>query len=185
MPQQPVLETARLLLRPFRGEDAPEVQRLAGAFHIACTTLRIPHPYPDGAAEAWIASHPEQFERGEECAFAVTDRSDGRLLGCVGLELCLPHLRAELGYWITKAFWGRGYCTEAVAAVLGYGFEAWNLNRIQAQHFSRNPASGRVMQKLGMSHEGRLRQHLRKWDVFEDVEIYAILHCEWTARGTH
>ena len=59
--------------------------------------------------------------------------------------------------------------------MLSFGFRQLGLNRIYAGHFTRNPASGRVMQKAGMSYEGRLRQHTKKWDAFEDVEIYAVL----------
>jgi RimJ/RimL family protein N-acetyltransferase len=84
-----------------------------------------------------------------------------------------------LSYWIGKAHWGRGYCTEAGRTILEYGFTKLGLNRIHANHISRNPASGRVMQKLGMIHEGRGRQHAKHWGVFEDLEFYAILRNEW------
>jgi RimJ/RimL family protein N-acetyltransferase len=69
--------------------------------------------------------------------------------------------------------------------VIRHGFTAFGLNRVFAQHMVRNPASGRVMQKLGMRHEGRLRRHVQKWDVFEDVEIYGILHGERLAGEGH
>ena len=83
--------------------------------------------------------------------------------------------RAELGYWVGKPFWGQGYCTEAAQAVIAYGFQTLGLNRIQAHHFGRNPASGRVMQKLGMRYEGLERQYHKKWGQFEDGLGYAIL----------
>ena len=91
-------------------------------------------------------------------------------------------MRAELGYWIGKPYWGQGYCTEAARATLDFGFEQLGLNRIFAHHFARNPASGRVMQKIGMTREGRLRQHVKKWDAFEDLELYGILKDHWAAR---
>ena len=97
------------------------------------------------------------------------------MIGAVGLRIEREDQRAELGYWIGRPYWNQGYCTEAARAVLDFGFEQLGLNRIYASHFTRNPASGRVMQKLGMTHEGRLRQHVRKWDAFEDVEVYAVL----------
>lgn len=62
-----------------------------------------------------------------------------------------------------------------------FGFEQLGLNRIYGQHMSRNPASGRVMQKVGLKHEGRLRQHLRRWDKFEDIECWGLLKSEWSA----
>jgi RimJ/RimL family protein N-acetyltransferase len=101
------------------------------------------------------------------------------LVGAVGLTVQTQHKRAELGYWIGKPWWGQGYCTEAGCAVLNFAFRTLRLNRVLAYHLSRNPPSGRVMQKLGMRHEGHLRQHAKKWNKFEDVELYALLRCDW------
>lgn len=178
MALQPTLTSDRLLLRPFALADAPDVQRLAGDRDIASTTLNIPHPYEDGMAETWIGGHEERFDKGEQAAFAVVLRA-GTLIGAIGLEIDQQHERAELGYWIGKPYWGQGYCTEAAEVVLHYGFEMLGLNRIQARHLARNPASGRVMQKIGMRYEGYLRQHVIKWGSFEDIELYAVLKGEY------
>ncbi len=175
----PTLTTPRLLLRAFTLEDAPDVQRLAGDREIASTTLSIPHPYKDGVAETWISSHLEKFEQGKEIVFALELRSSQSLVGAIDLRIRLAHDCAEIGYWVGKPYWNRGYCSEAAAAVLAYGFGALGLNRIMAHHLTRNPASGRVMQKIGMRHEGRLRQHTKKWEVYEDIEIYGILRSEY------
>jgi RimJ/RimL family protein N-acetyltransferase len=175
----PLIETERLMLRGFRNEDAGEVQRLAGDKAIASTTLRIPHPYEDGVAEKWIGTHREEFEQGKAVNFAITERKAGYLIGATGLTINKEHENAELGYWIGKPYWNNGYCTEAAKAVLRYGFEELGLNRIQAQHFKRNAASGRVIRAIGMLYEGRLRQHLKKWNKFEDVEIYGILKADY------
>lgn len=175
MKDRPTLQTERLVLRPFRMDDAKDVQRLAGDPAIASTTLNIPHPYEDGIAEAWIRSHQEKFEKGELVNFAITLRTDGTLIGAIGLRIEAAHSRAELGYWIGKPYWGRGYCTEAAQAVVQHGFLALGLNRIHASRLRRNPASGRVLQKIGMSYEGRRRQHVQKSGVFEDLEGYALL----------
>jgi ribosomal-protein-alanine N-acetyltransferase len=177
-PPQPNLTTPRLLLRPLATSDAPEIQRLAGDWAIARMTLSIPHPYGDGVAEQWIASQAEAFALGQQAAFAISLREGGTLVGSVGLMICPEHARAELGFWIGRPFWGRGYCTEAAGAVIRFGFEQLGLNRIFAHHFAHNPASGRVMQKLGMKYEGRLRQHVRKWGKFVDIEQYSILKGE-------
>ena len=175
----PTLETERLVLRPFIAEDAPAVQRLAGDRAVADTTERIPHPYEDGMAEAWITTHPQQFQDREECTFAIILRETSELIGAVGLTLTTSHARGEFGYWIGREYWSRGYCTEAARAVVEFGFLVLGLHRIEAQHLTRNPASGRVMEKLGMQHEGRLCQHTLKWDVFEDVDIYGLLRENW------
>jgi RimJ/RimL family protein N-acetyltransferase len=172
---QPVIVTERLLLRPFTLADVADVQRLAGDRAIAATTLLVPHPYENGLADKWIATHAELFESGKLVNFAICLRNSGELAGSIGLVMHPADERAELGYWLGKPYWGHGYCTEAAAAVLEYGFTVRALNRIEACHFGSNPASGRVMQKLGMRLEGCHRQFHKKWGRFEDRVSYAIL----------
>ncbi len=175
----PTLTTARLVLRPFVVADAAVVQQLAGDFDVADTTLHIPHPYLDGMAQQWIESHAPAWGEGRRATFAVT--LGGTVIGAVALGINRPHLCGELGYWIGKEQWGRGYVTEAAIAVRDFAFTALGLNRVQAHHMTRNPASGRVMQKLGMRFEGVHRQAVRKGDRFEDVAVYAICRDEWRA----
>jgi ribosomal-protein-alanine N-acetyltransferase len=179
MSQLPSLETKRLLLRPFAMADAKDVQRLAGDRAIADTTLSIPHPYGDGMAEEWISTHQETFDQEKGVTFAITRKPDGVLLGAISLMDISKGHQAELGYWVGKPHWNQGYCTEAASAVLRYGFSVLGLIRIHAHFLTRNPASGRVMQKLGMRHEGCRRQHVMKWGKHEDIELYGILKCEW------
>jgi ribosomal-protein-alanine N-acetyltransferase len=178
---RPILETERLLLRPFRLDDAPEVSRLAGAREIAAGTLTIPHPYPDGAAEAWIGGHESAFDRGESVDLAAVLREDDVLVGAVGLELRREHNRAELGYWVGVPYWNHGYATEAASAVVRNAFETMGLHRVYAFHFTTNPASGRVLEKIGMTHEGTRRGHTLKWGDYLDNEAYGILRDEWRA----
>ena len=181
MSQQPTIETEHLILRPYRLEDAPELQRLIGDRDIASTTMNIPHPYEDGMAEEWIGKRQqESFERGENVRFAITHRQEGFLIGGIGLnDIDRQSELAEIGYWIAKPYWNKGYGTEAARAVVKYGFEVLGLNRIHAKHFRRNPASGRILQKIGMKHEGCHRQHFKKWGNFEDFELYGILRSEY------
>lgn len=178
---QPELTTERFLLRPLTPDDARDVQRYAGAREIADVTLTVPHPYEDGMAEEWIAGHPAAFRRGEAATFGIVPSGEKRIVGVIGLTLTAEHRRGELGYWIGRPFWGKGYCTEAAGAVLEYGFGDLGLNRIAAYHLARNPASGRVMQKIGMTREGYLRSHVRKWDRFEDVVFYGIIRNDFNA----
>jgi ribosomal-protein-alanine N-acetyltransferase len=179
---QPTLETPRLLLRPLTLADAADVQRLAGVWEVADTTLSIPHPYADGVAEAWIGTLAGLYARREQVVFAITARPEGHLLGAIGLGLRPAHDRAELGYWIGKPFWGRGYGTEAAAAVLRYGFRSLALQRIHACVFARNPASGHVLEKVGMKREGISRQHVKRWDRYEDLVQYGMLRKEYDAQ---
>lgn len=178
MPPQPTLHTERLVLRPFTLDDAPTVQRLAGAREVADTTLTIPHPYLDGEAEAWISAHREAWEKASRGTFAIVSNTDG-LVGAIGLHFRLEHRRAELGYWVGLPFWNRGYATEAARAVIRYAFSSLPLDRIHAAHLTRNPASGRVMIKAGMQFEGVRRQHVVRWGRAEDLAEYAILRPGW------
>lgn len=179
MKQIPTLETELLILRPFDYADANEIMRLAGAYEIADTTSNIPHPYEEGMAEKWISGHQEIFDTDKGVNFAITRKADGVLIGSMSLMGMKKGHQAELGYWIGKPYWGEGYCTEAARAVLRYAFSELALMRVFASHFARNPASGRVMQKIGMQHEGCRRQHVMKWDKAEDLELYGILRSEW------
>jgi ribosomal-protein-alanine N-acetyltransferase len=171
----PLLHTHRLLLRAFKPEDAAVVRALAGDKDIASTTDRIPHPYEEGAAEAWIDTHDKAFQQGKSVILAITLPATDRLIGAIGIEINQEHRRGELGYRVGKAYWNNGFCTEAVRAMLEYGFEVLGLDRIYAFHVTRNPASRSVMQKVNMKREGLMRQHLLKWDVREDLEVYGIL----------
>ena len=182
--QPPTLNTARLMLRPFTPSDAKDIQQLAGDEAIADTTLNIPHPYNIERAKEWIDALQPQFENGKRTVFAIIEYETVSFIGAIELRIDQRYQRGELGYWIGKPFWNNGYCTEAGQAILEYGFARLNLHRIYANHFSRNHASGKVMQKLRMLHEGHARQHVKKGDRFEDIEIYGILKEEWEADQT-
>jgi len=158
--------------------DSGDVVRLAGEFAIADMTLRIPHPYTLDDARAWLGGLPEAQRADTNVNMAITLATTGELMGSVGLVIERKHARAEIGFWIGVPYWSKGYMTEAAAAMLVFGFERLDLARISSYHFARNPASGRVLQKIGMRHEGVLRQHMRKWDHFEDCVMYGMLRGE-------
>jgi [ribosomal protein S5]-alanine N-acetyltransferase len=176
MPDLPELLTERLVLRPFVLDDGRAVEQLAGARLIADTTLSIPHPYPTGGGAAWIATHAEAWNHGAGLALAVCSRDGaGVLLGAVSLQIAQAHRHGEIGYWIGVDHWGNGFATEAAIAVTTYAFRELGLHRVQGGHFTRNAASGRVLQKLGMQLEGVHRDAYYRWGKFEDVAVYAIL----------
>jgi len=179
---QPELTTGRLLLRPFRSADAEHIRELAGRREIADTTLNVPHPYEPGMAEDWIESHEPGFDCGELVVYAITLLESGELIGAISLEIDTDYNRGNLGYWIGKPYWNRGYCTEAAGAILEYGFANLDLHRIHASFLERNPASGRVMEKIGMKREGVLREHVHKWNRFENLVVYGLLAHEWRKR---
>jgi RimJ/RimL family protein N-acetyltransferase len=180
----PDLTTRRLLLRQPRPEDAQEIARLAGDPEISANTLEIPYPYDEKMAWDWIRETERKRDERSEQVFLITNRTSGEIIGAIGLMGLIPeHSRAKIGYWIGRPFWNLGYATEAVCAVLDYGFRLLSLHRIYGFSLTSNKASGRVMDKCGMRHEGVLRQHLQKNGNFQDVAVHGILREEYLFCG--
>ena len=177
----PTLETDRLLLAALTPDEAPRVAELAGEKAVARNTESIPHPYTEEQAEAFLRELGERIDDGEAAVFGIfgIDLADEEaLIGAVGLHPEPDHERARLGYWIGRPYWGRGYATEAARAAVDWAFGAFDLQRVYAESFRRNRASCRVLEKLGMEREGRLRRHFKKWGEFVDLEIYGLLRDE-------
>jgi [ribosomal protein S5]-alanine N-acetyltransferase len=171
----PTLETERLRIRPYSDSDIAELLPLIGAREVAATTLRIAYPYTEQDARDFLrlAREPDKLW------LAITLRPEGRQIGGIGFRIETQHRHAELGYWLGAPYWGHGYATEAAQEMLRYGFEELALHRIFATHFKHNPASGRILKKIGMRYEGCQREHLLKWGDFVDSEMYGILRREW------
>ena len=180
MKTAPTLYTERLVLRSFSLDDAADVQRLASDPKVSSTTDAIKHPYEDGTAEKWSKWCHEAFEAGKRVNFAITLRTDGTLIGTVGLLFLTYQEReaAELGYWIGKSYWNYGYCTEAAKAAVVYGFQKHNIDLAYAYYFKRNPASGRVLEKIGMRYVEYIPKNPAR-GFFEDTIQYRILKCEF------
>ena len=141
--------------------------------------ISIPHPFSDAAARTTITASAAGFQSGRSVHFAIEGKGDPGLVGCVELrEIDLDHCQAELSFWIGRPAWGYGVASETARAVVRFGFDDLDLNRIYGYHMLRNPASGAVLRKAGMKQEGILRDRVRKWGVFEDVALYAILRSD-------
>jgi [ribosomal protein S5]-alanine N-acetyltransferase len=175
----PTLETERLKLRAFQLEDASEFERLIEPREVTDGTLSFPHPVPKGWGIERINRMTERFLSGEHIEFAICTRESGELIGGIGLGITARHKRGGLGYWLGVDFWRQGYATEAASAVLDYGFHSLELHRIEAGHYPRNPASGRVLEKIGMQREGVLRGEVLKGEQFEDTVMYARLRTDF------
>ena len=140
------LETERLLLRPFRRADAPEFARLAGEWAVASMTSDIPYPFSAAQAVGWLRP-----VRGE-VRFAI--ELERRLIGGAGYYRRRSGV-AELGFWLGRPWWGHGYATEAARAVVRHGFGNRRLPGFSSARFDDNPASARVLAKLGFEAVGR------------------------------
>ncbi len=137
-------------LRLFTLNDAPRVQLLAGDFAVAETTALVPHPYRSGMAEEWISTHQRERERGGSFVYAITQAEDDVLVGAIDARPAADE-RENFGFWIGAPYWGRGYATSAARAVVALMFSYLDCDQVTASHLVRNPASGRVMEKCGLS----------------------------------
>ena len=174
--QSPVtLRTERLILRPFESGDVDDVFEYArdrefGRF------LAVPDPYTRDDAERYVAIQVEA-DWSKLASLAITFR--GSVVGGIDLRIDPAERNAGMGYSVARPLWGRGLVTEAAAEVIRLAFEGYRLHKVWAHADVRNEASWRVMEKIGMSREGLLREHHMVRGEPGDVYSYGILRSEW------
>jgi ribosomal-protein-alanine N-acetyltransferase len=174
-----ILETARLRLRPFRLRDVDEVLVYATDPEWA-RYLPVPQPYTQADAEQFLAGQV-LLDREGHPAWAITHA--GAVIGGINLRFHFDHHVGEMGYSIARSYWGQGLATEAAYAVMAAAFAAYaSLHRVRAMADARNSGSLRVMEKLGMVHEGVLRQNrLVRGELIDEVWC-GVLRPEWEAQ---
>ena len=150
----PRIETARLVLRAPRPQDAVYVAELANDTEVARMTSRVRHPYRLADAEAFLGAQAQADPRREQ-VFLIEHPTFGPM-GMAGLHKA-DHAVPELGYWLGRTFRGRGFATEAARAVVAWARDAWGRRALVSGHFSDNPASGRVLEKAGFLYTGEVR----------------------------
>ncbi len=148
---RPAVATERLLLRGPTAADVAPIAELANDLGVAGMTSRLPYPYGQDDAEAFLGSVARMNPR-TEAVFAVEHRQFG-VVGVLGFHERAPG-RSELGYWFGRPFWGRGYATEAVTGALRWAKGDWRRNVVWAGHFADNRASGQVLCKAGFLYTG-------------------------------
>jgi ribosomal-protein-alanine N-acetyltransferase len=175
----PTLETPRLRLRAFRAEDAQAILHLFGDEAVTryydletMTSLE--------QAETLLGRMMQRFERAEALRWGIALKETDALIGTGGYN-SLAGTRAQIGYDLASAWWGRGLMTEALAAILRFGFEQMELNRIEAGVMPGNEASVRVLRKLGFQEEGTLREYGFWKGAFHDLRWFALLKREYVA----
>jgi len=170
------LTIERLILRPFELSDAQRVSELCNNYNIYKNTLTLPFPYTIESALTWIPTHEENFTNDKLYEFAITDKVTGELYGAIGLSNNQAHKNGEIAYWIGEEYWGNGYATEAVKAVIDFAFTEKSYHRVWGRFFATNPASGKVMEKAGMMKEGVQIGHVIKDGEFIDLALYGIIN---------
>jgi RimJ/RimL family protein N-acetyltransferase len=173
------LRTDRLLLRPFRPGDVDDALAYRDDPEFARYLPHIPQPFTRRDAEAFVARNMDE-PWDLLPTFAVV--LDGRVIGTVNFDVDPHDQIAMLGFAIARAHWGKGIAVEAARAAVAWAFEAFGVAKIRASTDARNVRSQRVMEKLGMHHEGRLRSHQLARDGRTDVVCYGLLREEWSAR---
>ena len=175
------LITSSLKLRLLKRSDVAAIQREVSDPRVARYTT-IPHPYPENGAEEFLTLVEKQHAEQTTFTFAIELRGESQLIGVIGIGNDKVHRQAEAGYWISPNYWGRGYATEALQAIINFGFEELNLKRISTGVFAGNDASVRVQEKCGLVLEGTLRESYIKDVSPIDVTMRSILRREWVAR---
>lgn len=178
----PRLETQRLTLRKAAMSDAADLYEYGRdprvAEHVLWEAYQSIHE-----ARAYVRYLQRQYRSQAPSSWCIEHKESGKVIGTIGLMWWnQEHQSAEIGYSLSRAYWNQGLMTEALVEVIRYCFEELNLHRLEAQHECSNPASGRVMEKVGMQREGLLRGRLRNKGRYVDVYLYAILREDWTAR---
>jgi RimJ/RimL family protein N-acetyltransferase len=170
-----------ILLRMLTLADAPRVADLCGDWEVAQMTALIPHPYSLEMAQSFITACREACEVGPMPTYAIARAEDGALVGAIGIT-STPEGGESLGYWVGRTHWGNGYATAAGRAMLALAFSRLEIDAMTAIHLVRNPASGRVMAKCGMT-EVRREMRPHRGEV-EEFRIWRIDAAGWE-RAAH
>ncbi|XXM71101.1 GNAT family N-acetyltransferase [Lysinibacillus sphaericus] len=173
-----ILHSERLVLRAFSKDDASEIQNLANNKDVA-DIIGLPQPYLLKHALEWIEIQPELIQLGTEYPLAIVETMSNELVGTITLRVDKEHLKGELGYWIGRPYWGKGFATEAVKRMISFGFQDLGLNKVWASALSRNQASIAVLQKAGLLKEGTLKQDRLISGEFEDTNTFGIVREEY------
>lgn len=168
----PRLETERLILSQLEEKDIPFIVEFLKHRIYSDLTSNIPYPYTENDAKFWLKISKEAFENKTGYTFGIRNKKE-ELIGAIGLH-DRDDDKAELGYWIGIPYWNKGYFTEAARAIVDFGFKELELNKIYATHFLHNPASGKIMEKIGMEQEAVLKQHAKKDEEYFDLAMYSI-----------
>ena len=178
----PTLETDRLILRKMTPDDAEAVFAYASDSEVSRYVLWETHRSIEDS-RAFLDLTTSKYESGGEPDWGIVYKGDHHFVGTCGIVSWEPyHARAELGYALSRDYWGRGFMAEAVRAIISFGFKKMNLNRIEARCIAENVASARVMEKAGMLYEGTLRQRELVKGEHRDMKVYSILRDEYGGR---
>lgn len=170
----PIIKTDRFILRPWRSTDAASLARHINHPKIALYTISIPYPYSLQEARSWLRRRTNKQQNASISLYWAIE-IDGQAVGGISLKDIIKGHKAELGYWLAAAYWGQGIMTEAAKEIKEFAFNNLKLKRLWAGCFDINPASRRVLEKLGFELEGVLRKAHKKNGRFVNDCILSIV----------
>jgi ribosomal-protein-alanine N-acetyltransferase len=171
----PTLETERLILREMIPADAEAIFRIRGDYEVTKYNIGTAYDRLEQAADL-IAAMAQAYREEKEVRWGITLKSDDTVIGMVGYNYWIRRdARGSVGYDLARAYWGQGIMTEALRAVVTFGFRRMDLNRIEADADARNPASARVLAKVGFRQEGLQREQFYEDSSFNDLVLFALL----------
>ena len=175
----PMLETERLLLRKITRDDAPDIFEYASDAEVPTYMSWEPHQSIQ-ETYSYLERAMKRYQEHNPGPWAIVHRRDAKMIGTCSFSFWdRQHNSSEIGYVLNRRYWGQGYMSEAVRAIVAFGFRELGMNRIQARCDVPNVGSARVMEKAGMTFEGVLRQQLFEKGSYRDIKIYSILKSEW------
>ncbi|QEN04968.1 N-acetyltransferase [Thiospirochaeta perfilievii] len=164
-----ILKTDRLLLRPFSIEDSADFFSISSDPMVTEFLTWGPHIHMEESLE----SIQTRFINNTN-VFCIEHRDDNKCIGCIDLRFDNTNKKVGFGYMLSQSYWGSGYMTETLKAVLDYIFSSFDINKVEASYYVGNPGSGRVMEKCGMVYEGTQKESLIIKNKFVDVVNYGL-----------
>jgi ribosomal-protein-alanine N-acetyltransferase len=170
----------RIFLRPLKYSDREDIFKNARDKEVSRWTYNIPYPYTKNDAHRFIRYSIRGLQKKQTYLFAIVLNDKERLVGAIEIKPARKEdKKAEIGYWIGKAYWGQGIASEAIKLVLIFAFKKLKLHRLSAGVFKENPASKKVLLKNGFKLEGCLREARFKFKKWHDIEEYGIIVSEF------
>ena len=171
----PNLETERTILRKLRSEDEQDLFLYASNDEVSRYTVWSTHRTIEDT-RIYLARVLNKYNNKTVAPWGIEDKHTGQLIGTAGfMTWNLSHSKAELGYALSQDYWNRGYMTEVIREIISFGFNTMKLIRIEANCLPMNLSSARVMEKVGMTHEGTLRKSIFVKGTYEDLKLYSII----------
>ncbi len=181
-----IIETPRLILRKIQLQDKQDIFDITSDHSVVKYTSTLEFTKSITDVELLINIMTERYDKDLPTRWVIFHKGDKKVIGICGFYDYVPmYARAELGYALSRAYWGKGLGTEAAQAVVDFGFKNMNLNRIEATCDPENRASSHILEKVGMKYEGILRQHIFKDGKYCDRKMYAILRSDWAEQRVY